>query len=183
MLPKYLLTSKCTPPLDTASVWPKPQGSAGIASHCWHRHAILCLNLQFQRELARCKPSPLIVCRCCSRIGGLEKCVTSPSQSSSHSSNWQQLQQRVAAAIFTYSSCECSIVNGPLLTVLFSSDQQGSINERPLTIRSQLWLSEHCAVCPSNTQLHLPDNCVIRVCINNWSTKKDMHYSSVCLIC
>ena len=80
-------------------------------------------------------------------------------------------------------ACECCIVNGPLLTALFSADQQGSINERPLTIRSQLWLSERCTVCPSNTQLHLPDNCVIRVCINNWSTNRDMYYSPVCLIC
>lgn len=82
-----------------------------------------------------------------------------------------------------FTLCECCIVHSPLLMVLFSAEQQGSINERPLTIRSQLWLSEHSTVCSFNTQPHLPDNCVIRVCINNWSPNRDMFYVPVCLIC
>lgn len=96
---------------------------------------------------------------------------------------------RVAAAAifilqcFHTTVCECCIVDSPLLTVLFSTEQQGSINERPLTIRSQLWLSEHSTVCSFNTQPHFPDNCVIRVCINNWSPNRDMYYAPVCLIC
>ncbi len=137
------------------------------------------------KSLAGCKPSPFIVWWCCSWAGGLQKCVTSPSPSSLHSSSWQQLQQSGCCHLNLqcFRPCECCIVNSPLLTVLFSADQQGSINERPLTIRSQLWLSEHSTMCPSNTQLHLPDNCVIRVCINNWSTNRDMYYSPVGLIC
>lgn len=184
MLPECLpVTSKWTPPLGTAFVWPKPPGLSGycVSLLAQTRHSLF--DSLVSKSLAGCQPSPLIVWRCCGRVGGLQKCVTSPS--SLHNYSWQQLQQsgRCHLHLQCFRACECCIVNRPLLTVLFSADQQGSINERPLTIRSQLWLSEHSTVCPSNTQLPLPDNCVIRVCINNWSTNRDMYYSPVCLIC
>lgn len=172
-------------PLGTAFIWPKPQGlSRQHITLLAQTHRSL-FESSISKSLARRKPSPIIVSWCCGWIGGLGKVCYQP-----FPIIHPQFQLTTAPAesgcchlhLQFFGACECSIVNGPLLTVLFSSDQQGSINERPLT-RSQLWLSEHCTACPSNTQLYLPDNCVIRVCINNWSTKRDMHYSPVCLIC
>lgn len=132
---------------------------------CWHRHTTLFFILQLQRAL-------LGVSRLLSLFGDVaaeQGALYQPYPHHPSTATADKSSSRVAAAIFIYSAftlCECYIVHSPLLTVQFSADQQGSINERPLTIRSQLWLSEHATVC-SFTQLHLPDNCVIRVCINN----------------
>lgn len=123
-----------------------------------------------------------------------QKCVTNTSPS--HGSCWQQLQQ---------SSC-CQVLfpvlphsaYSPPLRVLFSADQQGSINEQPLTITSQLWLTEENTMCSCKNQLHLPDNCAFRVWISNrknvspFHSPHSPHYNNnpllmmdcrICLIC
>ena len=81
---------------------------------------------------------------------------------------------RAAAAIFVYSARLRVDVSEPaaspcrLLTVQCSPDQQGSINEQTLTIRSQLWLSAGHSAHPASAQatanvaLYLADNGIIR---------------------
>lgn len=167
VLPKHLLTGKWTPPLGTVCLAQAPT----------------LLQSLTPKSLTGCKPSPLIVWWWCGWAGVFFIFRSVLPAHPHYPSTADNSSSRVAAAaIFIYSAfalCECCIVHSPLLTVLFSAEQQGSINERPLTIRSQLWLSEHSTVCSFNTQPHLPDNCVIRVCINNWSPDRDIYYAPV----
>lgn len=99
-----------------------------------------------QKAPIGCEPSPFIV-------GGwwwgfcFRKSVsnTSPSRGSC----WQQLQQS-SCCHFVLPVLPRSAHSRPL-RLLFSADQQGSINERPLTITSQLWLSEKTLCVPTKT--------------------------------
>lgn len=92
-----------------------------------------------------CEPSPFIVGAMVRFL--FQKCVTNTSPS--HGSCWQQLQQS-SCCHFLLPVLSCSAHSHPL-RVLFSADQQGSINEQPLTITSQLWLSEKTLCVPTRT--------------------------------
>lgn len=91
------------------------------------------------------EPSPFIVGAMVRFL--FQNCVTNTSPS--HGSCWQQLQQS-SCCHFLLPELSHSAHSRPL-RVLFTADQQGSINEQPLTITSQLWLSEKTLCVPART--------------------------------
>lgn len=136
-------TSELLPPLGTVFVWPEPPGVLlGTVSHllAQRRHSASFFSFKGPRRVWDVSSHFLLmlwlavcVCRGRGRVGRGSSGGTLPAPRCTATAD--NGSSRVTRC-HRHSWCFSATVHRPLLMVGFSREQQGSINEQPLSIRS-----------------------------------------------